>query len=158
VNVNLPGKIRDDIATEIRSLIMDALEDRAGEAEIDEQTVLTVLKELGSPVEMAGSYHAHNYVIGPQMYAPFWMTLRWTFILMTCFYFFGFILSWGEATQSLAAFGNILWELVSGYWDSALRTFAIIFLVFIILERTIPEPDWVSQLRVWGGCYPKSHF
>ena len=86
VKVNLPNKIRSDIAVEIHSLIMDTLEDVVEDGEVDEQIVLKVLKELGSPIEIAGEYNPHNYVIGPRLYAPFWMTIRWTFILMTFFY------------------------------------------------------------------------
>jgi hypothetical protein len=151
VSVNLPKKMRGEIAIEIRSLIIDALEDRIEGDDVDEDALISILRELGSPVAMAGSYHPHNYVIGPQMYAPFWMTVRWTFILITIFYFLGFFLSVGQAPQSLASIGTTLWELLSGYWDSALTTFAIIFLVFILLERTIPQGDWVGQLKAWGA-------
>lgn len=150
VSINLPKKMRAEIAAEIRSLILDALEDRA-ESEETNDALLTVLRELGSPVEMASSYYPYNYVIGPQMYAPFWLTVRWTFVIMTIFYLLGFILSWKDAFQSLPTFGTTIWELISGYWDSALTTFAIIFLVFILLERTIPKADWVGQLKTRGA-------
>ena len=121
VSLNLPKKMRAEITAEIHSLIMDALEDRTEDGEVDEAALLSILRELGSPVEMAGSYHPHNFVIGPQMYAPFWMTMRWTFIIMTISYLLGFAISWGDASQSLSTFWVTIWELISGYWDSALN-------------------------------------
>jgi hypothetical protein len=153
VCVNLPKKKRADIAVEIRSLIMDALEDRlpADQPEIEEHTVLEALKEFGPPLEMASSYHAHNYVIGPQMYAPFWMTVRGTLLVMGFFYLLGLILSWGDATQSLASFIANLWDLIWQFVRNALQNLSIIFLLFIILERILPEQDWVAQLVVWGA-------
>jgi hypothetical protein len=151
VSVNLPKKMRPEIGVEIYSAIMDALEDRSPDDDPDESAVLEVLKELGSPISVANSYHPHNYVIGPKLYAPFWMTIRGSLLFMGFFYLLGFILSWSGASNSIEAIGNILWELVSGFWKNALQTFAVIFLVFILLDRTIPESDWVGQLKAWGA-------
>ena len=102
VCVNLPKGKRADIAVEIRSLILDALEARSQDpdAEPDEAMVIAALRELGSPLEMASAYEAHNYVIGPQMYAPFWMTVRGVLLFMGFFYVLAFFLSWREATGS----------------------------------------------------------
>jgi len=151
VCLNLPKKLRAEIATEIHSSIMDNLEDRTPDLEPDETMVIEVLKELGSPVMVANSYHPHNYVIGPKMYVPFWMTLRWSLIIMLIIYLFGFVLSWGEAIQSVNTLGSTLWVLISGFWNSTLQIFALIFIIFIILDRVIPEQDWVSQLKAWGA-------
>ena len=150
---HLPRKKRADIAIEIRSLIYDSLEARSQGSEIipDEEMVIATLKELGAPLEMASAYHAHNYVIGPQMYAPFVMTVRGVLLFMVFFYVLAFFLSWGEATQSINALLETIWGLVISFIEDALRNFSIIFLVFILLERVIPEQDWVTQLRAWGA-------
>ena len=152
VCVNLPRKKRADIAVEIRSLILDSLEARSQEfgEEPDEGMVVTILKELGAPLEMASAYQAHNYVIGPQMYAPFVMTVRGVLFFMGVFYVLAFLLSWGEATQSFSAFLETIWGLMVSFIEDALRNFSIIFVIFVILERTIPEQDWLLQLKAWG--------
>jgi hypothetical protein len=153
VCVNLPKKKRTDIAVEIRSLILDALEARSQEfkKDPDEEMILSVLKEIGSPIEIASAYHPHNYVIGPQLYAPFWMTVRGILLFMGIFYILGFFISWGEAAQSLATFGSVIWDLVISFIENVLQNLAVVFLIFIILDRIIPDQDWVIQLKIWGS-------
>jgi hypothetical protein len=153
VCVNLPRKTRADIAVEIRSLILDTLEARSRDLGVDpdEEMVLSILQEFGSPIEMAGNYYPHNYVIGPKLYAPFWMTVRGVLLFMGFFYVLAFFLSWGEATQSFNAFLNTFWEFALSFFEDALRNSSIIFLIFIILDRVIPDQDWIMQLKVWGS-------
>jgi hypothetical protein len=148
VCANLPRKKRTDIAVEIRSLILDALEDRAQDNDLDEMMVLDVLRELGSPVEMAFSYYPHNYVIGPRMYAPFWLTVRGALIITVIIFLTGTLFGLQRATHSpLTILGNLL----ANFSNSALQTFAVIVLVFMVLERTIPDQDWTLQLKAWGA-------
>jgi len=148
VGVNLPRKKRSDIVAEIHSLILDTLEDRSQGVDPDEEMVLDVLKEFGPPIDVAFSYHPHNYVIGPSMYAPFWSTVRGIFILVIVIFLIGFGVS---LVQNPPPSGVVLLEnlgaLFSNFWNSAMQTFAIIVLVFILLERTIPDQDWVGQLK-----------
>jgi hypothetical protein len=150
VCTNLPRKKRTDIAVEIRSLILDALEDRTQDNDLDEMLVLDVLRELGSPVEMAFSYYPHNYVIGPRMYAPFWLTVRGALIITGIIFLAGTLLGLYRATQSPLTILEILGNLLANFSTSALQTFAVIVLVFMVLERTIPDQDWTLQLKAWG--------
>lgn len=153
VCVNLPRKKRADIAVEIHSLILDALEARCQDLGVvpDEEMILSILQDFGSPIEMAGNYYPHNYVIGPQLYVPFWMTVRGVLLFMGFFYVLAFFLSWGEATQSFNAFLDTVWGLSLSFFKDTLRNFSIIFLIFIILDRVIPDQDWITQLKVWGS-------
>ena len=153
VGLNLPRKKRTDIAIEIRSLILDALEDHSVTAGVDpdEEMVLEVLKELGSPLEMAASYHKQNYVIGPSLYGPFWVTVRGTLFFMAFFYILGFAISWDQAIISASAFGRAVWGLVVSFLKNALQNFSVIVLVFIILEKILPEQDWFGQIKAWGA-------
>lgn len=78
VSLRLPRRGRTDIAAEIRSLILAALEDRAEQAgqPPDESLTLEVLKALGPPQHMAASYQPAQYLIGPKTYPSFLMTLQ----------------------------------------------------------------------------------
>jgi hypothetical protein len=155
VCANLPRKKRTDIAVEIRSLILDALEDRAQDNDLDKMMVLDVLRELGSPVEMAFSYYPHNYVIGPRMYAPFWLTVRGALIITVIIFLTGTLLGLQRVTHSpLTILGNLL----ANFSNSALQTFAVIVLVFMVLERTIPDQDWTLKLKAWGAVARISFF
>ncbi len=58
VGENLPEKQRADLEKEIRSLIEDTLEERSKSTgrPIDDDMIVEVLKEFGSPAKMAASY------------------------------------------------------------------------------------------------------
>lgn len=69
----LPRKKRGDIQAELRSSVVDTLEDRYGAEPPDEQ-VAELLKELGRPKEVAASYHPEGqYLVGPILYPLFRM-------------------------------------------------------------------------------------
>lgn len=150
VGINLPKRKRADIGAEIHSLVMDTLEDRSQNGDPDEEMVLGVLKEFGAPADVAGSYHPRNYVIGPNMYAPFWLTVRGALIFIVVIFLIGFGFSFMQNTpQSALDFLENLGTLLANFWDSALQAFAIIVLVFILLDRAIAERDWIGQLKAW---------
>jgi len=154
VGVNLPKKMRTDIGVEIQSLVMDALEDKVemtGEYP-SEALILDTLRELGSPLDVAAAYHPHNYVIGPKMFASFWLTVRGALIVMGIIFLLGLFTSVFQLDSiSIEHILSTIGEIGSNFWDSALQTFAIIVLVFIVLERTIPDQDWVGQLKAWSA-------
>ncbi len=72
----LPRKTRDDIQAELRSSLVDTLEDRFG-PEPAETDVEEVLKEFGSPRDVAASYHPQSqYLVGPGLY-PLFRMVAW---------------------------------------------------------------------------------
>ena len=71
VGRHLPRKNRSDIQAELRSSLIDALEDRAG-LEPAEAEVVELLKEFGPPKAVAASYNPERqYLIGPALYPLF---------------------------------------------------------------------------------------
>ena len=67
----LSPKNRQDIQTEIRSLLMDTLEARV-KGEASEEDVVAVLKEFGPPAKVAASYRPQSqYLIGPELFPLF---------------------------------------------------------------------------------------
>jgi HAAS len=85
VGQHLPAKDRADIEAEIRSLIEDTLEDKS-QAEgrpADEEMIVQVLKEFGSPAKMAASYLPPRYLIGPRFYPIFMLVMRIVLALIT---------------------------------------------------------------------------
>ncbi|GIO27260.1 HAAS signaling domain-containing protein [Ornithinibacillus bavariensis] len=84
VTQKLPQSQREDIAAELRSLIEDMLEERAGAGDISDEMVNEVLLELGSPREMAQKYRGtKKYIIGPELYDPFLIVLKIVLISMS---------------------------------------------------------------------------
>src|SRR5450756_2942242 len=74
----LPAKQRKDIETELRSLILDALEGRTGKAtDFSEEDELAVLREFGRPEVVAQRYApSPRYLIGPRLYPIYLIVLR----------------------------------------------------------------------------------
>lgn len=77
VGQKLPKAHREDITKELRSLILDALDEKTasgrlakGEAYKEtEEDVLSILESFGSPAEVAAKYKANSgYLIGPELY------------------------------------------------------------------------------------------
>ncbi len=65
----LPRKNRADIEAEIRSTLEDMLDERKpADGPADEATVMELLKEYGSPREVAATYKTHQYLIGPRLF------------------------------------------------------------------------------------------
>jgi hypothetical protein len=78
VGENLPGKDREDIKAEIRSILEDTLENQSQAAgrPVDETMMISVLKEFGTPQKVAASYLPPRYLIGPRLYPAFMMILK----------------------------------------------------------------------------------
>lgn len=75
----LPRKNREDIKAELRSSVVDTLEDRFG-TEPSESEVEGVLQEFGSPRDVAASYHPRSqYLVGPGLY-PLFRMVAWIVI------------------------------------------------------------------------------
>jgi hypothetical protein len=140
VGRRLPRKNRADIQAELRSLLVDALEDRAGpdptEAEITE-----LLKEHGPPKEVAASYDPEGqYLIGPALYPLFKLVTGITLAAVLG----AQLLAWGLALLagqgSFAPLQALEW-LLSG----VPAAFGTIVIVFAILQRFEVRPDTTDE-------------
>ena len=78
VGENLPRKDREDILKEIRSILEDTLESRSQTENrpVDEDLIVVVLKDFGSPSKVAASYLPPRYLIGPRLYPTFFMLTK----------------------------------------------------------------------------------
>lgn len=155
VGRRLPRKVRGDVEAELRSLLIDALEERAGsstEAEgvFSETDQITVLNEFGPPAEMAEQYQPQpRYIVGPKMYDIYLIVIA--------------------AIAGAGLLAAIVTSVVSGFFDTsgavdtleligqAFSLFFNIFisgvgsvtLVFAILERLVPEVEIKLDDEEW---------
>src|SRR5512145_107923 len=86
VGKHLPRKNRTDIEAEIRSTLEDMLDERmqasGAKGPADDATVMALLKEYGSPREVAGTYATHPYLIGPRLFPIFEMVVKIVFAVV----------------------------------------------------------------------------
>lgn len=142
----LPSKNREDIIKEIRSVLMDMIEDRnpnPGQSP-DEEIVKSVLKAFGSPQKVARQYGAHNHLIGPRIYPTYLQVLKIVLIVVAALNAFGLVVAViGQSGIDPNMFEAIL-EIVGGLFSSLFTAFGIVTLSFAIIERTTSE-DWRAE-------------
>lgn len=135
----LPARQRDEVRRELRSNLLDALEDRAGREAVESDAV-ALLAELAAPDEAAAAYFpANRYLIGPDWYPTFRVVLRALLAVYATLFVVSFALKLllGDPTASV---GVQLFGRLTGTLDSALLAFAVVVGIFHLLERSNEKP------------------
>ena len=83
VTKRLPGKTREDVARELRTLIEDMLKERCGEVTPSDKDIRVVLTELGTPNELYEQYagDGKRCLIGPPYYTTYVFVMK---IVLIC--------------------------------------------------------------------------
>jgi hypothetical protein len=142
VSENLPSKQRNDVVTEIRSLIQDALDDRSKTEgrPPDDEMIAAVLKEFGPPEKIVAPYLPERYLIGPRLYPTFILVLRIALPIIAVLVLFA---SWiGTSQLSLMTITEFVTQLANSLGDAlsaTVQAFGNIVLIFAILQWTLPE-------------------
>ena len=136
VGRHLPRKNRSDIQAELRSSLIDALEDRAGR-EPTEADVAELLKEFGPPKVVAASYYPEGqYLIGPPLYSLFRLV---TGIVLAAV-LGAQLLAWGVgyfiAQEPFAPL-----QAVVGLLNSIPAALGMLVIVFVILQWFDVRPE-----------------
>jgi hypothetical protein len=162
VGKHLPRKNRADIEAEIRSTLEDMLEERtqgkvpADKGPVDETTVLELLKEYGSPREVAAKYKTHQYLIGPRLYPTFEMVLRIVLIVVAGASLLGLAVSLSKTDLTGPAFLSALGQWFGGLISGLISAFGNIALVFAIIERTRVADKFEKEFMEWDPKELKS--
>jgi hypothetical protein len=139
VGRHLPRKNRADIQVELKSTLVDTLEDRVGEDPSQEDEI-QLLKEFGPPQKVAASYWPQGqYLIGPSLFPLFRMVVA---IVLTVFVIVQLVLL-GIGTvfdQEVLTFLSVL-DIFSEMIGSAFTAFSIVVIVFAVLQRFDVKPD-----------------
>jgi hypothetical protein len=156
IGKHLPRKNRADIEAEIRSTLEDMLEERSGGKPADEAIVMGLLKEYGSPREVAATYKNHPYLIGPRLYPIFEMILRIVLAVVAGASLIGLGVGLAKTGFTgptfVTSIGEWFLELISGL----IAAFGNIVLVFAILERTQVAEKFENELKEWDPQELKS--
>ncbi len=136
VGRHLPRKNRADIQVELRSSLVDALEDRAGENP-NEAEIIALLQEFGPPKTVAASYFPEGqYLIGPALYPLFRLVVGIALAATTG----AQLLAWGVAVF-IAGEPFTPLEMLAGILNSLPVTLGMVVIVFAILQRFDVRPD-----------------
>jgi len=149
----LPPHRSNDIRREVRSLLLDEVEQVAPAGAPTEAQVIEVLERYPGPAEMAQRYGATTALIGPALYRGYLQTLK---LVVTIVFWLSVI---GEIFDAATGPGNF--APLSAIWDTAAALFisaGIVTLVFAIVERRLPAADLargdgagdVPRQRAWS--------
>ncbi|MEA1979063.1 MAG: hypothetical protein U9N80_14325 [Chloroflexota bacterium] len=141
VGRHLPRKNRSDIQAELRSSLIDALEDRAGR-EPTEDEVAELLKEFGSPRVVAASYYPEGqYLIGPPLYPLFRLLAGIVLAAVLGAQVLALGIGYFVAQEPIAPL-----EAVAGLLNSIPAALGMLVIVFVILQRFEVRPETEDEL------------
>jgi hypothetical protein len=139
VGRNLPRKNRADIQVELKSTLVDTLEDRVP-GEPSQEDEIQLLKEFGPPQKVAASYWPQGqYLIGPNLFPLFRMVVAIVIMVFVIvqIVLLGIAMVFG---QEVLTFLSVL-DIFSEMFGSAFTAFGIVVIVFAILQRFDVKPD-----------------
>jgi hypothetical protein len=146
----LPRKNRADIEAEIRSTLEDMLDERKpAEGPADEATVMELLKEYGSPREVAATYKTHQYLIGPRLFPIFETVLRIVFAVVAGASLIGLGVGLTKTDLTGTAFVSIIGQWFGGLISGLIAAFGNVALIFAIIERTQVANKFEKEFKEW---------
>jgi hypothetical protein len=146
VGKHLPRKNRADIEAEIRSTLEDMLEERKrASGEMNEKTVVELLKEYGAPREVAESYTGPRYLIGPRVFPIFELVTKIVVAVLIGVALAGLGLSLARSSLTGPEFLKTIGESALGLLGGLITAFGNIVLVFAILERVLPVKEFEEE-------------
>ncbi len=147
VGRRLPKGQRADVEAELSSVFQDTIDDRyQGDPSQDE--IVALLKEFGSPEQVAASYRpSAQYLVGPQLYPTFKIVVGAVILALTIGLFVANVIGglFGPAETN-----DILEQIlkgVGGYFQAILSAFGSVVVVFAILQRF--EVDFEDEETEW---------
>jgi len=147
VRQQLPLKNREDILREIQSTLMDMIEDRnpSPGQDLSRESVMAVLREFGSPQQVARQYSTQNVLIGPRMYPLYLQVLKIVLIVIGAVNLVGIIIAIVTPSNLEVGVFETIAQILGGLFSSLFTGFGIVTLSFASIERTTPR-DWRFDL------------
>lgn len=157
VGKHLPRKNRADIEAEIRSTLEDMLDERnQGKGPAAEATVMELLKEYGSPREVAATYKTHQSLIGPRLFPIFEMVIRIVFAVVAGASLIGLGVSLAKTDLTGPTFVANLGEWFGGLISGLIAAFGNVALIFAIIDRTQVANKFEKEFKEWDPKELKS--
>lgn len=133
---------REDIEKELRSTLEDMLEERAEKEgrPADEAMEIELLKEYGSPDEVATTYNPHPYLIGPRIFPLFLKILK--IVLLSTAFGMTVVMIIQLITQTPlmgSEFTEVLGDGLGNILSTVISAAGYVVVIFAILERTVPD-------------------
>ena len=150
VGKHLPRKGLADVEAEIRSTLEDMLEERRqGQTQDNEALMVELLKEYGSPREVAATYKTHQYLIGPRLFPTFETVLRIVLAVVAGASLIGLGFSLTKTGWTGPEFASAVGQWFGGLISGLIGAFGNIALIFAIIERTQAANRFEKEVKEW---------
>lgn len=142
----MPANKREDIASDLRTRIEDALDKKGSRSKKNMEAVLV---ELGSPTTVANTYKGGSqYLIGPSFYPLYIRVLKLTFSIGMPIAFFIALIT--QIIQSPENISGYISAIISILIMVAFHMLFWVSLIFIIFERTNVKADDLTDEDTWS--------
>jgi hypothetical protein len=147
VGQDLPGKTRADIEMELRSLLLDMLDEQSNGQPTPKMTA-ALLRDFGHPEEIAAQYRPEEYLIGPTLFPIYKSVLSITLSIIGILHLIGLgFMLWQSGG---AGFIDQALTIIFSFFRASIISLGIITLVFAAIERTADEALTASkQAKTW---------
>src|SRR5215216_4494923 len=165
VGKHLPRRNRTDIEAEIRSTLEDMLAERKQAKgglnqpkEVEELMVIELLREYGSPQEVASSYQTnqHQYLIGPRLFPIFALVTRVVFAALIVLSLIGFGTELFRTGFSTTGIVTSVGEWFGSTLSGLMTALGYIVLILTIIDRTRIGRDFEQETKEWDPKELKS--
>jgi len=132
VGQRLPRKTRADIELELRSLLLDTIEERS-DGEPTPKIAAEVLREFGHPEGIAAQYRPEESLIGPKLFPVYKVVITISLTVIGVLHLIG----WGFVLwqSSGAGFVDEVLSFIFSFGRSAIINAGIVTLIFAVIER-----------------------
>ncbi|MCB9008749.1 MAG: hypothetical protein H6656_15505 [Ardenticatenaceae bacterium] len=136
VGQHLPRKTRADIEMELRSLLLDTLEEQS-DGEPTPKITAELLREFGHPEAIAAQYRPEESLIGPKLFPHYKVGVVITVSIIGAFHLLG--LGFALWQSGGADFVDKALSFIVSFGRSAIINAGIVTLVFALIERTVGD-------------------
>lgn len=144
VGEHLPRKTRADIELELRSLLLDTLDEQC-EGEPTPKIAAELLREFGHPEEIATQYSSEEYLIGPRLFPTYKLVITITLAIVGGLHLLGLGLSLWQSSGE--AFVNSVLNSLLSFGQSAIMNAGIVTLIFALIEQFAGDELGASEKK-----------
>jgi hypothetical protein len=144
VGQHLPRKTRSDIEMELRSLLLDTLEEQSN-GEPTPKIAAELLREFGHPEEIAAQYRPEESLIGPKLFPTYKVVVTITISIIGVLHVLGLGFTLWQGSGA-----DLIKDALSfsfSFGRSAIINAGIVTLIFAIIERVADDSLKLPQKK-----------
>lgn len=134
------NKQRADIEKELKSILLDMLEERKQGQEATREEVISLLKEYGTPAQVAATYNEHNYVVGPELFELYIMVLKIVALAVGIGLTIAYVVDLVANSDQISRIWPVL-AIIPQVVSAMIYVFGMVTLIFFILQFALKKED-----------------